>query len=169
MPHVKTTHAANKLFGFARVVPQGSVMRTPLLAVDSVIFFKGGIVLIRRLNPPFQGCYALPGGFVEMGESTEEAVVREAREETGLVIDLVGLVGVYSDPHRDPRGHVVSVCYFSLGSGNLVSGSDARSAEVFPVDDLPMLAFDHDKIIGDALRLYCSDMCGNWQAKNIDP
>lgn len=132
-------------------------MRTPLLAVDSVIFFKGGVVLIRRLNPPFQGCYALPGGFVEIGESTEEAVVREAEEETGLVIDLVGLVGVYSDPHRDPRGHVVSVCYFSKGSGNLVSGSDARSAEVFPLDGLPVLAFDHHKMIGDTLRLYCSD------------
>ncbi len=133
-------------------------MRTPLLAVDSVIFFEGGVVLIKRKNPPFQGCYALPGGFVEIGESTEEAVVREVREETGLLIDLVGLVGVYSDPHRDPRGHVVSVCYFSKGSGNLVSGSDAKSAGVFPLDDLPILAFDHDKMIGDALRLYCSDL-----------
>ena len=73
-------------------------MRTPLLAVDSVIFFEGGVVLIKRKNPPFQGCYALPGGFVEIGESTEEAVVREAKEETGLVIDLVGLVGVTQIP-----------------------------------------------------------------------
>jgi 8-oxo-dGTP diphosphatase len=157
LPCVITTHAANKLFGPAKVTPQRFAMRTPLLAVDSVIFFEGGVVLIRRLNPPFQGCYALPGGFVEIGESTEEAVVREAKEETGLVIDLVGLVGVYSDPHRDPRGHVVSVCYFSKGAGNLVSGSDAKSAAVFHLDDLPMLAFDHDKMIGDALRLYCSD------------
>ena len=132
-------------------------MRTPLLAVDSVIFFEGGVVLIKRKNPPFQGCYALPGGFVEIGESTEEAVVREAKEETGLVIDLVGLVGVYSDPHRDPRGHVVSICYLSNGSGNLVSGSDAKSAGVFPLDNLPILAFDHCKMIGDAIRLYCSD------------
>lgn len=157
LPCVITAHAANKLFGPANVMAQSSTMRTPLLAVDSVIFFKGGVVLIRRLNPPFQGCYALPGGFVEIGESTEEAIVREAKEETGLVIDLVGLVGVYSDPHRDPRGHVVSVCYFSKGSGNLVSGSDARSAEVFPLDGLPVLAFDHHKMIGDTLRLYCSD------------
>jgi len=136
-------------------------MKTPLLAVDSVIFFEGGVVLIRRSNPPFQGCYALPGGFVEVGESTEEAVVREAKEETGLLIDLVGLVGVYSDLHRDPRGHVVSVCYFSKGSGKLESGSDAKSAEVFPIGDLPMLAFDHDKMIGDALRLYCSEKGNN--------
>jgi 8-oxo-dGTP diphosphatase len=158
LPCVITTHAANKLFGPAKsYASKGSAMRTPLLAVDSVIFFEGGVVLIKRKNPPFQGCYALPGGFVEIGESTEEAVVREAREETGLVIDLVGLVGVYSDPHRDPRGHVVSVCYFSKGSGSLVSGSDARSSGVFHLDDLPMLAFDHDKMIGDALRLYCSD------------
>ena len=165
LPCVITTHAANKLFGPAKSYASiGSTMRTPLLAVDSVIFFEGGVVLIRRLNPPFQGCYALPGGFVEIGESTEEAVVREAREETGLVIDLVGLVGVYSDPNRDPRGHVVSICYFSKGSGNLVSGSDAKSAEVFPLYNLPMLAFDHDKMIGDALRLYCSDPISNRQA-----
>ena len=166
LPCLVTTHAANKLFGPAKVMPQkGSSMKTPLLAVDSVIFLEGGVVLIRRLNPPFNGCYALPGGFVEVGESTEEAVVREAKEETGLLIDLVGLVGVYSDPHRDPRGHVVSVCYFSKGSGNLISGSDAESAEVFPLGDLPMLAFDHDKMIGDAMRLYCSESNQQSQSK----
>ena len=157
LPCVITTHAANKPFGPAKVTLQRFAMRTPLLAVDSVILFGRGVVLIKRMNPPFQGCYALPGGFVEVGESTEEAVVREVREETGLEIDIVGLVGVYSDPHRDSRGHVVSVCYFSKGLGNLVSGSDAKSAGVFPLDNLPMLAFDHDKMIGDAIRLYFSD------------
>jgi 8-oxo-dGTP diphosphatase len=148
------------------MLEMGPSMKTPLLAVDSVIYFEGGVVLIKRENPPFQDCYALPGGFVEIGESTEEAVVREAKEETGLVIDLVGLIGVYSDPHRDPRGHVVSVCYFSKGSGKLVSGSDAKSAEVFTLDELPVLAFDHDKMIGDALRLYCSDP--NKQSPSIE-
>jgi 8-oxo-dGTP diphosphatase len=128
-------------------------IKTPLLAVDAVILFQKGIVLIRRDNPPYQGCFALPGGFVEIGETVEDAVVREAREETGLAIDLLGLVGIYSDPGRDPRGHVVSAAFLSRGMGELVSGSDARSAEVVPLDNLPRLAFDHDKIVRDALLL----------------
>lgn len=128
-------------------------MKTPLLAVDAVIFFREGIVLINRDNPPYQGCFALPGGFVEIGETVEDAVQREAREETGLVIELLGLVGIYSDPGRDPRGHVVSAAFLASGRGELVSGSDARSAEVFLINSLPPLAFDHDKIINDALRL----------------
>jgi 8-oxo-dGTP diphosphatase len=133
-------------------------IKTPLLAVDAVILFQGGVVLIRRENPPYKGCYAFPGGFVEVGESTETAVRREAKEETGLEIDILGLVGVYSDPARDPRGHVVSICYLAMGQGELKSGSDARSAEVFPLDKLPPLAFDHEKMIHDALRL--RDLCG---------
>jgi len=128
-------------------------IKTPLLAADAVILFQKGIVLIRRDNPPYRGCFALPGGFVEIGETVEDAAVREAREETGLAIDLLGLVGIYSDPGRDPRGHVVSAAFLSRGKGKLVSGSDARSAEVVPLDDLPRLAFDHDKIVRDALLL----------------
>ncbi len=134
-------------------------IKTPLLAVDAVILFREGVVLIRRENPPYQGCYAFPGGFVEVGESTEAAVRREAKEETDLETDLLGLVGVYSDPSRDPRGHVVSICYLARGRGELKSGSDARSAEVFSLDKLPPLAFDHEKMIRDALRL--RDLCGN--------
>jgi len=80
------------------------MVSTPLLAADAVILCGGRIVLIRRSNPPFQGCYALPGGFVEVGETVEAAAVREAREETGLDVELLGLVGIYSDPARDPRG-----------------------------------------------------------------
>jgi 8-oxo-dGTP diphosphatase len=128
-------------------------IKTPFLAADAVILFQNGIVLIRRDNPPYQGCFALPGGFVEIGETVEDAAVREAREETGLAIDLLGLVGIYSDPGRDPRGHVVSAAFLSRGKGELVSGSDARSAEVVPLDNLPRLAFDHDKIVRDALLL----------------
>ena len=131
-------------------------MLTPLLAVDAVILFGQGIVLIKRKNPPYQGCFALPGGFVEVGETVENAVKREAREETGLKIELLGLVGVYSDPGRDSRGHVVSIAYLAVGRGDLASGSDARSAEVFPLDRLPVLAFDHDEIIRDAMRLSAS-------------
>ena len=128
-------------------------IKTPLLAADAVILFQGGIVLIRRNNPPYQGCYALPGGFVERGETVEVAAIREAREETGLDIDLLGLVGVYSDPARDPRGHVVSAAFLARGRGRLQSGSDARSAQVFSPEELPQLAFDHDRIIEDALHL----------------
>jgi 8-oxo-dGTP diphosphatase len=129
-----------------------------LLAVDAVILFGKGIVLIRRQNPPYEGCYALPGGFVEVGERAEEAVQREAREETGLEIELLGLVGAYSDPRRDPRGHVVSLCYLARGRGELRSGSDAGSAEVFSLQALPTLAFDHQEMIYDALRsLKCAE------------
>ena len=124
---------------------------TPLLAVDAVILFQDGIVLIKRDNPPFAGSYALPGGFVEVGETVEAAVVREACEETGLVIELQGLVGIYSNPARDPRGHVVSAAFLAKGSGVLLAGSDARFAKVFPLESLPPLAFDHDEIIRDAL------------------
>jgi 8-oxo-dGTP diphosphatase len=126
---------------------------TPLLAVDAVILFQDGIVLIKRDNPPFAGSYALPGGFVEVGETVEAAASREACEETGLAIELLGLVGIYSNPARDPRGHVVSAAFLARGRGELVSGSDARSAEVFSFQDLPALAFDHDLIFRDALRL----------------
>ena len=129
-------------------------MKTPLLAVDAIIVLQEGIVLIRRDRPPYEGCYALPGGFVEPGESVEEAVCREAREETGLELGLLGLVGVYSRPDRDPRGHVVSLCYLARGRGKLRSGSDARSAEVFGIDELPSLAFDHDQMMRDAQRSF---------------
>ena len=126
---------------------------TPLLAVDAVILFQDGIVLIKRDNPPFAGSYALPGGFVEVGETVEAAAVREACEETGLVIELQGLVGIYSNPARDPRGHVVSAAFLARGSGVLLAGSDARFAKVFLLESLPPLAFDHDEIIRDALSL----------------
>jgi 8-oxo-dGTP diphosphatase len=126
---------------------------TPLLAVDAVIFYDGGIVLIQRDRPPYAGSYALPGGFVEIGESVEAAAIREAREETGLEIELMGLVGVYSDPGRDPRGHVVSAAFLARGRGQLLAGSDARATKVFLKESLPPLAFDHQKIISDALAL----------------
>ena len=128
-------------------------LETPLLAVDAVILFQDGIVLIKRDRPPFAGSYALPGGFVEVGETVEAATIREACEETGLIIDLLGLVGIYSNPARDPRGHVVSAAFLARGRGELLAGSDARSAQVFPLQSLPPLAFDHDKILSDALSL----------------
>ncbi len=123
---------------------------TPLLTVDALIIYEGKIVLIRRKNPPYQNHFALPGGFVEVGETVEAAVVREAKEETGLDIELLKLVGIYSDPSRDPRGHTVSVCYLAIGWGNLKAGSDAKDIGLFSLNDVPKLAFDHNKIIENA-------------------
>ncbi|KAF5412049.1 MAG: ADP-ribose pyrophosphatase [Candidatus Methanocomedens sp.] len=120
---------------------------TPLLTVDILIVQSGKLVLIRRKNPPFQGQWALPGGFVYVGETVEEAAVREAHEETGLNVDLKGLVGVFSNPDRDPRGHTVSICFAALGQGTPRASSDAQDVALFDLDDLPPLAFDHLQII----------------------
>lgn len=123
---------------------------TPLLTVDALIIYGGKIVLIRRKNPPFANQFALPGGFVEVGETVEEAAIREAKEETGLDIKLLKLLGVYSDPSRDPRGHTVSVCFLAIGRGNLKAGSDAKDTGLFSLNEIPKLAFDHNKIIENA-------------------
>jgi 8-oxo-dGTP diphosphatase len=123
---------------------------TPLLTVDALIIFEGKLVLIRRRNTPFKDCLALPGGFVEVGETVESAAVREAKEETGLDIELIKLLGVYSDPLRDPRGHTVSICYLAKGRGKLKAGSDAKDIGLFGLSEIPELAFDHNKIIENA-------------------
>jgi 8-oxo-dGTP diphosphatase len=123
---------------------------TPSLTVDTVILFKNKLVLVKRKNPPYQGKFALPGGFVEIGESTETAAIREAFEETGLSVEILKLIGVYSDPERDPRRHTVSVCYLAKGYGDLKSGSDAAAVELFELNSIPDLAFDHNKMINDA-------------------
>src|SRR5918994_2554231 len=125
---------------------------TPKLMVDVVIPAERGVVLIRRGNEPFKGRWALPGGFVEVGETVEEAADREAAEETGLAVEVARLVGVYSDPERDPRGHNVSVAFLvRVLSGELAAASDA--AEVAVLDPASVeLAFDHARIIQDALR-----------------
>ena len=123
---------------------------TPLLTVDAAIIYKEKLVLIKRKNPPFQDFFALPGGFVEVGETVESAAVREAKEETGLGIELIKLLGVYSDPSRDPRGHTVSICYLARGSGKLKAGSDAKDIELFDMNEIPRLAFDHNEIIENA-------------------
>jgi 8-oxo-dGTP diphosphatase len=112
---------------------------------------EGHILLIRRASDPYEGYWALPGGFVEVGETLEEAAVREAEEETGVEVEVVRLVGVYSDPDRDPRGHNVSAAYLARArSGEPSAASDA--AEVSFLDPSTVeLAFDHEKIISDAL------------------
>ena len=128
----------------------------PFLAADCVVFDRHNrLLLVRRRNPPYQGRYALPGGFVEIGETVEVAALRELKEETGLNGRIVRLVGVYSDPERDPRGHTVSVVFrVSVDAmAQPVGGDDAEHAEF--VDDwrTVALAFDHRQIIQDAIGL----------------
>jgi 8-oxo-dGTP diphosphatase len=127
--------------------------KNPALTVDAVILKDRKIVLIKRRSDPYQGQYALPGGFVEYGETVEAALRREVFEETGLTINIRSLVGVYSDPGRDPRGHVVSVAFAAdIVRGALTEGSDAAEAVFWDISKLPPLAFDHAQIIRDALR-----------------
>ncbi len=126
---------------------------TPKLMVDVIIPSERGVVLIRRGTEPFRGRWALPGGFVEVGETLEEAAYREAAEETGLAVEVARLVGVYSDPERDPRGHNVSVAFLArVLSGDLVAATDASEVAVLDPSSVE-LAFDHRKIIEDALSL----------------
>jgi len=120
--------------------------------VDVIIEVGSGIVLVRRKNPP--PGWALPGGFVDGGESVATAARREAREETGLDVELVELLGVYSDPGRDPRGfYTVSTVFIGRATGEPKGGDDAADAKIFSADALPAeIAFDHPVILGDYRR-----------------
>jgi 8-oxo-dGTP diphosphatase len=122
----------------------------PPLTVDAIIETEGGIVLIERKNPPHG--WALPGGFVERGESLAAAVVREAKEETSLDIELKEQFFAYSDPARDPRGPTVSVAFIARAAGTPVAADDAQKVGVYRLDALPPLAFDHAQILDDYRR-----------------
>lgn len=126
--------------------------KRPLIAADGIVMIGGEIVLVKRAREPYKGKFALPGGIVEYGEKSEDCVVREVEEETGLRTRVLDLVGVYSDPSRDPRGHCISAVYhLALAGGSLQSGDDAEEVRTFPIRDLPPLAFDHDEIVRDFL------------------
>ena len=131
---------------------------TPLLTVDCVALdAQGRVLLIKRGHPPFEGHYALPGGFVDVGETVEEACRRELLEETGVKAGKLTLVGVYSDPARDPRGHTVSAAFLTrVGSVKAIAGDDAAAAEWVAVGPRLKLAFDHRKILRDAFKLAAS-------------
>ncbi len=126
--------------------------KTPLLTVDCVLFdAQGRVLLIRRRNPPFQHAYALPGGFVDVGETVEAACRRELQEETGMTAGKLTLLGVYSDPDRDPRGHTVSVVFWGETQGGAPQAASDAEAVTWVADwrHLP-LAFEHARILADA-------------------
>lgn len=131
-------------------------IKTPHVAVDGIIeIYNGsvfqGIVLIERKNPPYG--YALPGGFVDIGESVEDALKREMKEEVQLDIEIADLLGIYSDPTRDPRFHTVSIVYICRANKYPIAADDAKSAKVVSPDDLQEidLVFDHNEIISHYL------------------
>lgn len=127
--------------------------RTPEVAADIVIELADRpgrpIVVIERANPPLG--HALPGGFVDIGETVEQAAVREALEETGLDVTLAGLLGVYSDPKRDPRGHTIAIVYVATARGEPVAGDDAAGVLVADPERVPSLIGDHGQIVADYL------------------
>ncbi len=124
----------------------------PRITADGILIQNNKILLVKRKNDPYKEYWALPGGFVEYGETTETAVIREVLEETGLETKIHSLVGVYSDPKRDPRGHTITIAYMlDYVKGSLHSNDDAQDAKFFSLHSLPILAFDHKKIVSDAV------------------
>jgi 8-oxo-dGTP diphosphatase len=125
--------------------------KNPLPTVDVIIELADGIVLIERKNEPYG--WAIPGGFVDYGETLESAALRESLEETSLAVTNLRLLGCYSDPARDKRSHNISTVYVAKGAGTPKAGDDAAGLAVFPVDSLPQpLCFDHAKILSDYLK-----------------
>ena len=125
-----------------------SEYRNPIPTVDIIIEIDDGIVLVKRKNPPYG--WALPGGFVDWGETLEHAAKREAKEETGLDVELLRQYHTYSDPSRDPRKHTISTVFLARASGTPIGGDDALEARIFTRETIPEeMAFDHHRILMD--------------------
>lgn len=131
----------------------------PAVTADCVVITKETVpkvLLVERGNEPYKGCWALPGGFMEMDETTEQCAIRELLEETGLLVQKVWQIGAYSKVDRDPRGRNVCVAYLAIldSPADVTGQDDAAKAQWFPIDALPPLAFDHEDIMRDAKVLY---------------
>ena len=131
----------------------------PAVTADCVVMTKESVpqvLLIERGADPFKGCWAFPGGFMNMDETTEECAIRELKEETGMKVSKLHQIGAYSKVDRDPRGRTITVAYLAIVDTPLaVTGQDdAAKAQWFPIDALPPLAFDHEDIMRDALSIY---------------
>ena len=131
----------------------------PALTADCVVVTKetdAKVLLIERGDDPYKGCWAFPGGFMNMDETTEQCAIRELEEETGLQVNNVIQIEAYSKVDRDPRGRTVTVAYLAILDRPLavIGQDDAAKAEWWPLSNLPELAFDHDKIMQDAIRIY---------------
>lgn len=123
------------------------------LAVDAILLWKDGLILVRRKYPPFSGWWALPGGMVDINETVEEAIAREVFEETGVKCRIDGLIGVFSALDRDPRGRTITVCFECKALNEPLKKSDeALEVKVFPFSRLPKLAFDHENIVAEFLK-----------------
>ena len=135
----------------------------PAVTGDCIVITKEAnakVLLIQRGDEPYKGCWAFPGGFMNMDETTEQCAIRELEEETGLKVNEVHQIGAYSKVNRDPRGRTVTVAYLAVIDKpiSVVGQDDAAKAEWWPLSALPQLAFDHDEIIKDAICLYTTIM-----------
>ena len=131
----------------------------PAVTADCIVITREAepkVLLIQRGSEPFKGCWAFPGGFMNMDETTEQCAIRELEEETGLQVNNVIQIGAYSKVDRDPRGRTVTIAYLAILDRPLavIGQDDAAKAEWWPLSNLPELAFDHDKIMQDAIRIY---------------
>ena len=131
----------------------------PAVTADCVVMTNEAtpkVLLIQRGSEPFKGCWAFPGGFMNMDETTEQCAVRELEEETGLKVNNLHQIGAYSKVDRDPRCRTITVAYLTIIDApvNVIGQDDAAKAQWFPISKLPALAFDHDEILEDAIALY---------------
>lgn len=130
----------------------------PAVTADSVVFCNGSdglsVLLIERANDPFKGCWAFPGGFMDMEENAEDCAKRELMEETGMEVRSLEYIGTFSEVNRDPRGRTITIAYYAVvEKSDVIGADDASQAKWFPIDSIPSLAFDHEEILRAALKV----------------